>query len=137
MECLFCKIISNQIPSHVIYEDDHALAFLDIFPHAKGHAVVVPKKHYENMEEMPTEQLEKLIGAIQATMLKVKKALEPTGFNIGINDGKSAGQVIPHVHWHVLPRYNDDKGGTMHSIIKNSGNLSAEQVFEIIKKVED
>ena len=102
-ETLFTKIIKREIPAHIVYEDVHTLAFLDIMPVEKGHTLVVPKKVYETIMEMPeTEYLH-----LQSVVLKLAKHLEKKlkcGLNIWVNNKAIAGQEIPHVHVHLVPR---------------------------------
>ena len=131
MDCIFCKIAKKEIPAEIIYEDKHALAFLDINPHAKGHTVVIPKVHTTTILSLGDEQAEKLMTAIKTAMDRIQKILEPDGFNVGWNHNTAGGQVVPHLHVHIFPRYNGDGGGSMHSIIKNPGNLSVEKVAKL------
>ncbi len=109
MDCIFCKIINGEIPCYKLAENDHAIAFLDIMPITKGHFLVIPKQHIELAEEAPEELIANLM--ILATRLAgaAKKVLKCDGINFIINSGKRAGQVVPHVHLHVVPRYGDDK----------------------------
>ena len=132
MDCIFCKIAGKQIPNYTVYEDKNALAFLDIHPCALGHTVVVPKKHYERLEDMPADELALLIGAVQKAVKKLSEKLKPAGFNVGLNNGPEAGQAVPHLHWHILPRYSGDGGGSMHSIVRNPGDKKAEEVFKML-----
>ena len=107
-DCVFCKIIARAIPAHVVYEDDAVLAFLDISPLAPGHALIVPKGHYGLLTDMPE--------AVAASMMRMlpelgKAAMTVTqapGFNILLNNGSVAGQVVGHVHIHLIPRRPDD-----------------------------
>jgi histidine triad (HIT) family protein len=130
-DCIFCKIIKGEIPNHTVYEDEHVLAFLDIFPHAKGHTVIIPKEHYESLEDLSEEQWKNISIALKETLQKVNEKLNPDGTNIGINNKEIAGQVVPHVHWHIIPRYKNDGGGSIHSIIKNPGDTSVEKLAEL------
>jgi len=132
MSCIFCKITAKEIPNYTVYENDAALAFLDIHPCAPGHTVVIPKKHYEKLEDVPAEDLAPLIEAVQKAVKKLKIALKPEGFNIGLNNGEVAGQAVPHLHWHIFPRFTGDRGGSMHSIVKNPGNQTVEQIFKML-----
>ena len=129
--CIFCKIIEGEIPSYKVYEDENVLAFLDIFPHTKGHVVVIPKQHYENLEDLPIEQWQYLSVGIKNSLKIVNDKISPDGCNIGINNKEVAGQVVPHVHWHILPRYNKDGGGSIHSIIKNPGEQKVEEIAKL------
>jgi len=110
-----------------VYEDKEILAFLDIHPHALGHTVVIPKKHAETVFDLSEQQNANLMNAIVKIMTKLDR-LHPDGFNTGWNHNPAGGQVVPHLHVHIFPRYNNDGGGSMHSIIKNPGNKSVDQV---------
>jgi histidine triad (HIT) family protein len=109
-ECVFCKIVSGKIPATKLFEDEIVLSFLDIMPAAKGHALVVPKKHYATLLDMPHEELKLVAEAVQkiaaATMVSLPGV---EGFNILQSNNEVAGQVIPHVHFHVIPRAKGDK----------------------------
>lgn len=106
--CIFCKIINGEIPCHKVYEDDKVLAFLDIKPLNPGHTLVVPKKHYENIEEINEEELTTLILSIKKIGLLVKEKLGVSGYNVSLNNGKVAGQEVMHLHFHVIPRHEGD-----------------------------
>jgi histidine triad (HIT) family protein len=130
--CLFCKIIKGEIPCYKVYEDKEALAFLDIKPHAKGHAVVVPKSHAVRIFDLNDKQRDSLFKGVETVMKKMEEKLHPDGFNVGWNQNMAAGQVIPHMHVHILPRYVNDGGGSMHSIV-NKG-VAAEEVWKLWKE---
>ena len=106
--CLFCKIIAKEIPSSTVYEDDDIIAFLDIKPTNPGHTLVVPKKHSDGFHDADPVTLQKLIVATQKVANAVANALHTTGFNLEQNNGAIAGQVIPHLHFHIIPRRLDD-----------------------------
>lgn len=107
-DCVFCKIVSGEISSDKIYENDKIMAFLDISPVNKGHTLVVPKEHYENSLATPEEILKELIVVVKKVALAVKEATGAEGINLGINNGQAAGQIIFHTHWHVIPRFFND-----------------------------
>ena len=107
-DCIFCKIIKREIPSNKIYEDDNVYAFLDINPVNPGHTLVVPKDHYELLEDMPDDLLADVIKAVKKINIAIKKALDTDSTNIGLNNGKSAGQLVPHMHFHIMPRFKND-----------------------------
>jgi len=132
-DCIFCKIIKGEVPNYTVYEDDDVLAFLDIFPHAKGHTVVIPKKHIERIEELDESSAGALLLAIKKITKKIDEVLHPDGYNIGWNDGKSAGQVVPHLHIHIMPRWENDGGGSMHSIINQPGKETVESISKLFK----
>lgn len=105
-ECVFCKIIAGQIPAYTIYEDEHALAFLDIAPFEKGHVLVVSKHHAVYFTDLPATSLFGLSQAVQRVAARLLEKLPCDGFNLVQNNGACATQVVPHVHMHVVPRWN-------------------------------
>ena len=107
-ECLFCKIVKGELPSSKIYEDEDTLAFLDLFPVNKGHSLVIPKEHYETIFDVPTESLAKISSVMKNVADAVKKGVNADGISIAQSNGKDAGQVIPHIHFHIMPRFKDD-----------------------------
>ena len=131
--CLFCQIINKEIPNYTVYEDDFVLAFLDIHPCTKGHTVVIPKKHVKTILELDDEEIKKYNIGIKKTLEKVKNILKPDGFNVGFNYAKAGGQAIDHLHTHILPRWDGDGGGSMHSIVKKESDESVEDVFKKLK----
>jgi histidine triad (HIT) family protein len=108
MECLFCRIARGEIPSEKVYEDSDVLAFLDIGPVNKGHALVIPKKHYETIMVLPDELLCKVVSAVKKVSAAVKKGTNCDGISIGQSNHPAAGQAIAHLHFHVMPRYEND-----------------------------
>ena len=130
-DCLFCKIVSNEIPSYKVYEDEYVLAFLDIHPCSKGHTVVVPKKHFANLWEMEDKDFGFLMTGVRAASKKVQEKLKPEGMNIGLNNEKAAGQSVGHTHFHILPRWEGDGGGSLHSIIHNDGGADVKEVAKL------
>lgn len=107
-DCVFCKIIAGKIPCLKLYEDDAALAFLDIGPLAEGHALLVPKRHVARVEELPTEVLAGLMRPLPALARAVANVVGVEGYNVLVNTGAVAGQVVMHVHVHVIPRKSGD-----------------------------
>lgn len=107
-DCIFCKIIAGAIPSTRIYEDDRVLAFLDIGPVIKGHALVIPKTHYDPLMETPDAVLADLIAVVRRIARAQVSGLGADGVNVTQANGASAGQVVPHLHFHVIPRFLRD-----------------------------
>ncbi len=130
-ECLFCKIVVGTIPNYTVYEDENVLAFLDIHPCSKGHTVVIPKKHFNNVQEMSSGEWLSLMTGVRLAMEKVQNTLNPGGLNMGINDRPVAGQAVGHVHWHIIPRYVGDGGGSMHSIVRSKKSEAVEEVAKL------
>lgn len=116
-ECLFCKIIAGEIPSEEIYSDGDFLAFLDINPRNPGHTLVIPRKHYNTIMEMPDSELADLIKIVKEIAVAVKKGTNADGISIGQSNERAAGQVIPHVHFHVIPRFLNEGPPGLESII--------------------
>lgn len=108
MSCLFCKIIKKEVPANFVYENDKVVAFLDIAPVNPGHTLVVPKMHCENILDANPEVLQELILATKKIAQAIKDSLGYEGFNLGVNNGKIAGQIVPHLHFHIMPRRVDD-----------------------------
>lgn len=106
--CVFCKIINGELPAYKVYEDERVLAFLDIKPVNHGHTLVVPKKHFASVEEADEQTLCQLIKTVKMIGLSLKNNLAVAGYNIGVNNGPAAGQVVPHLHFHVIPRQEGD-----------------------------
>ena len=107
-KCIFCLIASGDIPSAKVYEDDTVLAFLDLSPVHPGHTLVIPKKHYKDMLEVPSELGTAVFAALKKVGAAVVKATGATGFNVMQNNGLSAGQTMFHIHWHIIPRFDGD-----------------------------
>jgi histidine triad (HIT) family protein len=133
-ECLFCNIKDRRIPSEVIDEDADTLAFLDVSPKAPGHAMVIPKKHYETIAEVPDEELGGIFRGVKRVAERLVAALGARGLTIGVNQGKAAGQVVEHLHIHLIPRFEDDGGTSIHGVVNNAPKESLEAIASRIRK---
>ena len=131
--CLFCKIIRGEIPVAKLYEDEHTLAFLDIMPAAKGHALVIPKHHGKTLLDIPSEELCHTIKIVQKIAAATVKATGAEGFNIHQSNSEAAGQVIPHVHFHIIPRKGKD-GLTFENKRNEGKKTELEKMQEKIRK---
>lgn len=129
-ECLFCKIIKKEIPSKIIYEDRDSLAFLDISPINVGHTLVIPKKHFKTIEEMSSNDLSKLMPSIEKISKAILKISD--GLVISQRNKRAAGQVVDHVHFHLMPRYKDDG----HSDWTPRRNISEKESIEFTNKIK-
>ncbi|MHA1283737.1 MAG: HIT family protein [Promethearchaeota archaeon] len=107
--CIFCKIIDKEIPAKIVFENDKIVAFLDIFPISKGHTIVVPKKHFQNLEEIPENDLCELIKIVKRLAIEIRRKLNIEGYNLLQNNFEAAGQVINHIHFHIIPRNKNDE----------------------------
>ncbi len=111
MTCLFCRIAAGDVPAHVVHEGAAALAFLDAFPAARPHVLVVPRMHAPTLLDLDDAVVGELFATVKLVQRKVQAAFRPLGFNVGWNHGVAAGQHVPHLHVHVLPRYADGGRG--------------------------
>ena len=107
-DCIFCTIINGGIPAAKVFESEDALAFLDIAPVSPGHALVIPKAHYETVLDIPAQAGAALLEAVQKVAKAVMEATDAHGFNLYMNTYEAAGQLVPHAHWHIIPRFRDD-----------------------------
>lgn len=107
-ECIFCRIIKGEIPCTKLYEDNNTFAFLDLNPVNKGHTLVVPKKHSETILDTDEKTLRDLMVAVKKISKAIMNGLNVKGFNIGINQFEEGGQVVPHLHIHIMPRLKND-----------------------------
>ncbi len=132
-DCLFCKIVAGKIPSYTVYQDDFVLAFLDIHPCSKGHTVIIPKEHFTDVQEITDEAWNRLASGLKKVIDRVEVVLQPDALNVGLNDRPIAGQAIGHVHWHIIPRYAGDGGGSMHSIVRQQNPGDVEKTAALFK----
>lgn len=130
-ESIFSKIVAGEIPARVVYEDETTMAFLDANPLAPGHTLVIPKEQYERVADLPADVAADVFRTIHRLVPAVTDAVDADGTTIGFNDGEVAGQAVPHVHGHVVPRFDGDGGGSIHSIIGVQADLSDDELDEI------
>ena len=126
MDCIFCKIISRQIPAKILNETSHSICFLDAFPLTKGHVLVIPKNHHKKIQDMSSIENSDLFSLVHAMMSKVDSITGST--LIAIHNGETAGQEVPHVHVHLVPRSEFDSAGPIHSMFNSSLNLSNSEI---------
>jgi len=107
-DCIFCKIIKGEIPADKVFESKKILAFLDINPVNLGHTLVISKTHFSSLEETPDEIASEMMKAAKKIGAVLGEAIGADGFNLGLNNSKEAGQVVEHVHLHVMPRFSGD-----------------------------
>jgi len=136
MDCLFCKIISGEIKSNKIHEDELTYSFLDIFPVTKGHALVIPKKHAQHLEEMDDESTSALLVSAKKVSEQIRNKMNYPATTIGINNGTEAGQEIGHVHIHIIPRKESEDGGGPFSIILTNGRIDKPSEEDLDKLTE-
>ncbi|MCR4562523.1 MAG: HIT family protein [Bacilli bacterium] len=135
MKDIFCRIIEGEIPSNKVYEDDDVIAILDISQLTKGHTLVIPKEHYDNMLSCPKELLHKVIDVAQRIGQACVSVLGAKGVNILTNVNEIAGQSVPHFHVHVIPRYVAGEGGFQLTMKpQDISDLNLPMLAEEIKK---
>jgi histidine triad (HIT) family protein len=133
MDCIFCKIVKGQIKARIITETENSLAFLDAFPVAKGHTLVIPKNHYEKIQDMPHDTNKDVFDTVHQVVTKVDRLTGST--LVAIHNGRDAGQEIPHVHIHLIPRSPDDTAGAVHSMFKDRPKISDSEFDQILKQL--
>jgi histidine triad (HIT) family protein len=134
-DCVFCKIINNEIPSYKIYEDDLVLAFLDIHPAVKGHTLIIPKKHTKDIFEIEEKYLERIISVAQKISNKMKDNFNADGVNLYHASGSAAEQSVFHFHLHIIPRRKDDNIDFT-GVVANKEAVSEEEFDEAVAKLK-
>lgn len=132
--CIFCKIIRQEIPSEIIHETDNAIAFLDVNPRAPGHTLVIPKTHAEGLADLDKGLVGEIFLAVKHVEKLLKDALKPDAFTIGINEGAAAGQEIPHLHVNIIPRFKNDGGSSVHSVVNNPPDKELRKIAASIRQ---
>ena len=127
--CVFCEIIKGNIPSRKVYEDDDIIAILDIAQTTYGHTLVMPKKHYQDIESVDPEILQKLILKVQELAKKISTNLKAEGHNILVNTNEVSGQTVHHLHFHIIPRY------TVNDSIKIEFSENKYDLDEVLAKI--
>ena len=135
MDCIFCKIAKKTIPSKIITETKNSIAFLDTFPLSRGHTLVIPKNHYERIQDMTVDDNTDLFNTVQNVTSKVDKITGST--LLAVHNGKASGQEIPHVHVHLIPRELSDQAGPVHSMFKDRPKLSDKELDELCAKIKN
>ena len=135
MDCVFCKIINGEIKTKIIKETSKSIAFLDAFPLAKGHTLIIPKNHHAKIQDMSGEENSDLFSLVHNVISKVDRLTDAT--LVAVHNGKDAGQEIPHVHVHLVPRESTDNAGPIHSMFNSTCKLSDSEFEEIYKQLRD
>lgn len=134
MDCIFCKIIAGEIPVKILKETSNSISFLDAFPLAKGHVLVIPKNHHQKIQDMSNEENTDLFSLVHLMISKVDAITGST--LVAVHNGKEAGQEIPHVHVHLVPRSVDDSAGAIHSMFNDALKLSESEIDELYNKLK-
>ena len=108
-DCVFCRIVSGELPCYKVFEDSELMAFLDANPVNPGHLLVIPKKHYKTITDMPRELHGRLYELVWSLAYDLQKKLDPDGLRVSQSNNEAAGQLVPHFHVHMIPRYEGDE----------------------------
>ena len=133
MSCIFCRIVAGEIPAEVVAREPDVVAFLDVQPLADGHVLVVPRAHVARVEDLDADAADALFRAVVRLAGPVREALGAAGTTIGVNNGDATGQTIPHVHVHLVPRWEGDAAGSVHTIFPRTVRRSLPDVGAAIR----
>jgi histidine triad (HIT) family protein len=134
-DCVFCKIVAGKIPAKVLLQNERAVAFLDAFPLAAGHTLVIPKSHYAKVQDMDRQDAMAVFEIAWKVAGAVEAGSDVQATTIAIHNGREAGQEIPHVHMHIVPRKSGDGAGAVHSMFKNRPKLGSQEMDALRDKI--
>jgi histidine triad (HIT) family protein len=134
-DCIFCSIVDGEIPGRIVHEDEETLAFLDANPLAEGHTLVIPKSHHERVEDLPADVAGAIGRAVAAVAPAVEDAVDAPASTIAYNNGEEAGQEVPHVHAHVVPRSPEDGGQPIHALFSERPDLSDGELDDLAERI--
>jgi histidine triad (HIT) family protein len=135
--CIFCKIIAGEISARVIIQNEKAMALLDAFPLAAGHTLVIPKSHYAKVQQMSDQDAAAVFDMVWKLAGAVETASQVNASTIAIHNGSDAGQEVPHVHVHIVPRKSGDGAGAIHSMFKMKPKLSPQDMDSLGNRIAD
>ena len=134
MDCVFCKIIAGDIPAKILKETEHSVSFLDAFPVAKGHTLVIPKNHREKLQDLNEVENKDLFSLVHQMTSKIDSITGAT--LLAIHNGKEAGQEVPHLHVHLIPRSKSDSAGAVHSMFDSALNLTESEIDNLHEQLK-
>ena len=136
-DCIFCSIVTGDIPGRIVHEDGEITAFLDANPLAPGHTLVVPDEHTRRLNDLPDDTARELYEAVHALVPAIESAVDADATTVAVNNGEAAGQEVPHVHWHVVPRSADDGGGPIHGAFGDRPDLADDELDGIADRIRN
>ncbi|WP_254864453.1 HIT family protein [Halovivax gelatinilyticus] len=136
MPTIFSQIVDGEIPARVVYEDETTFAFLDANPLAPGHTLVIPREEYERLNDVPDEVATDLYETIHRLVPAVEDAVDADASTVAFNNGEAAGQEVPHVHCHIVPRFDGDGGGPIHAVAGETPDLGEDELDGIAAEIE-
>jgi histidine triad (HIT) family protein len=135
MATIFSQIVEGEVSARVVYEDETTMAFLDANPLAPGHTLVIPKEEHERLNDVPEDLATDLYGTLQRVIPAVEEAVDADASNVAFNNGEAAGQEVPHVHGHIIPRFENDGGNPIHAIAGSPPNLDDDELDDIAERI--
>ena len=135
--CIFCKIAQKKIDARIIDENENAIAFLVAFPLTAGHTLVITKNHYAKLQDVKFDQINQLFSLANKILPSIEKGTGVQSTLIAIHNGKDAGQEIPHLHVHIVPRKLGDGGGSIHSMFDSSHRLEESEMIKVFKNIKE
>ena len=136
-DCPFCGIVAGEIPGRIVFENDDVTAFLDANPLAPGHTLVVPNDHHERLDDLSADLAREVFAVLHRLTPAVEAAADADGANVAFNDGPAAGQEVPHLHGHIIPRFDDDGGAPIHAVAGDRPDLSEDDLDVIAEDIRD
>lgn len=137
VDCPFCGIVAGEIPGRIVAENDDVTAFLDANPLAPGHTLVVPNDHHERLGELPETLASDVFAALHRLTPAIESAVDADGTNVAFNNGPTAGQEVPHVHGHIIPRFDGDGGAPIHVVAGDRPDLADDELDDIETRIRD
>ncbi|MFA9502806.1 HIT family protein [Natrinema sp. H-ect1] len=136
MSTIFSQIVAGEIPARIVYEDETTIAFLDANPLAPGHTLVIPKDEYERLNDVPDDVATDLYETVHHMVPVVEDAVDADATTVAFNNGEEAGQEVPHVHCHIVPRFEGDGGGPIHAVAGDRPDLDDDELDDIAADIE-
>jgi histidine triad (HIT) family protein len=136
-DCPFCGIVAGEIPGRIVFEGDDVTAFLDANPLAPGHTLVVPNDHHERLDDLSESLASEVFAALHRLTPAIESATDADGTNVAFNNGPAAGQEVPHVHGHIIPRFEGDGGAPIHVIAGDRPDLADDELDDIADRIRD
>ncbi|AGB35945.1 HIT family protein [Natronococcus occultus] len=136
MSTIFTQIVEGEIPARIVYEDETTVAFLDANPLAPGHTLVIPKDEYERLNDVPGDVATDLYATIHRLVPAVEESVDADASTVAFNNGEAAGQEVPHVHCHIVPRFEGDGGGPIHGVAGEAPDLADDELDGIADDIE-
>ncbi|NKE36968.1 HIT family protein [Natronococcus sp. JC468] len=136
MSTIFTQIVEGEIPARIVYEDETTVAFLDANPLAPGHTLVIPREEYERLNDVPDDVATDLYATIHRLVPAVEESVDADASTVAFNNGEAAGQEVPHVHCHIVPRFEGDGGGPIHGVAGDPPSLEDDELDEIADDIE-